>query len=100
MAPAILYVRGHDVDAVFWVLYGVGGFLFPMALLAVTMFESLRALNPLLLLGSMFSTLLPYCVLAAFCCTFWLFPIPGGPLPARRSRGFSATCFCSWPTTR
>lgn len=74
MAPAILYARSYGSDTIFWILYGVGGFLFPMALLEVTMSETFRALNPVLLLGSMFSTLLPYFALAAFCYTFWLFP--------------------------
>ena len=69
MAPAIFYaVRGGSDGPLFWVLCGVGGFLFPMALLAVTMFESLRALNPILVLGSILGAFLPYCVLAAFCC--------------------------------
>ena len=69
MVPAIGYgMSGGNADSVFWVLYGVGGLIFPMALLAVVMFDSLRALNPVLLLGSMFSTLLPYCVLVLLCC--------------------------------
>jgi phage FluMu protein Com len=68
MIPAILYrVYGGSGDPVFWFLYGLGGFLFPMAMLAVTLFESLRALNPVLLLGSIFSTFAPYCLLAGFC---------------------------------
>lgn len=74
MAPAILYAHSHGHDGLFWVLYGAGGFLFPMALLAVILFESLRALNPILLLGSVFSTLVPYCALAAFCYVFYLLP--------------------------
>ena len=74
LGPAILYTRNHDNAAVFWILYGVGGFLFPMALLAVTMFESLRALNPILLLPSVFSTLVPYCLLALFCYGFYRLP--------------------------
>ncbi len=68
MAPAILYAAyGRSEGPLFWVLYGLGGFLFPMALLAVTIFESLRALNPILLLGSILSTFLSYCVLVAVC---------------------------------
>lgn len=53
-------------DVIFWVLYGVGVFLFPMALLAVAMFDSLSALNPGLIIPSIFSTLLPYCGLVVF----------------------------------
>jgi phage FluMu protein Com len=72
MAPAILYTRGHDDGPLFWVLYGAGGFLFPMALLAVTLFDSLRALSPVLLLSSLFSTFVPYCFLAASCLAMYL----------------------------
>lgn len=68
MIPAIVYAAyGGADEPLFWILYGLGGFLFPMALLAVTLFESLRALNPVLLLGSILSTFPPYCLLAAFC---------------------------------
>ncbi len=91
MVPAILYAHSHGTDAIFWVLYGVGGFLFPMALLAVTMFESLRALNPLLLLGSIFSAFLPYCALVVFCLPACLLVL----LPARYLLG--ELWFLSYP---
>jgi hypothetical protein len=74
MGPALLYARNHNSAPVFWVLYGVGGFLFPMALLAVTLFESLRALNPVLLLASISSTLVPYSLLALF--SYGLYRLP------------------------
>jgi hypothetical protein len=45
-----------------WCLVGV--FFFPMFLLAVAMFDSLMALNPILIISSIFSTFLPYCGLA------------------------------------
>jgi len=68
MAPALAYLLlTHAADGSFQVLYGVGGFLFPMALLAVVMFESLWALNPVLLLGSIGRTFLRYSVLVAAC---------------------------------
>jgi hypothetical protein len=38
-----------------------GGFFFPMVLLAVVLFDSLSALNPILIGGSVLSTLIPYC---------------------------------------
>ena len=67
MAPALIYLaKTHNTDGLFWIMYGIGGFLFPMALLAVVMFESLRALNPVLLLGSTLSAFLPYCALVVF----------------------------------
>ncbi len=64
MIPALVYgMSGGRTASAFCILYGLGGFIFPMALLAVILFESLRALNPVLLLGSTFSALLPYCAL-------------------------------------
>lgn len=69
MLPALVHAKsGGGIGLTFWILYGVGGFVFPMALLAVIMFETLRALNPVLLLGSTFSTLAPYCALVPLCC--------------------------------
>jgi hypothetical protein len=68
MAPALVYLNEtRSLDGRFWTLYAVGGFVFPMALLAVVMFESLRALNPLFVLGSILRTFLPYSVLVPFC---------------------------------
>ncbi len=68
LAPALVYFNSaRSANVPFWTLFAVGGFVLPMALLAVVMFESLRALNPLLLLGSIFSTFFPYCLLVPFC---------------------------------
>ncbi len=77
IAPMLIYYeRTRQVDAIFWMLAGLGGFLLPMGLLTVTMFESLRALNPILLAGSILSTLLPYCALVPFCyLLLLLFPV-------------------------
>lgn len=75
IGPAFYYAHDHGYGVVFWVLYGLGGFLLPMALLAVTMFESLRALNPTLLLPSVFSTLAPYCLLTAVCYALYQLPL-------------------------
>jgi hypothetical protein len=68
MAPAMFYFGlTQRADAIFWVLYGCGGFLLPMGLLAVVMFDSIRALNPMLIIGSIFSTFFLYCGLVIFC---------------------------------
>lgn len=48
-------------DTVFWALLAYAVLLFPMALLAVLMFDSLWGLNPILLIGSIFSTFFQYC---------------------------------------
>jgi len=68
MVPAMFYFgRAQRADTIFWVLYGCGGFLLPMGLLAVVMFDSLRALNPMLVIRSIFSTFFLYCGLVIFC---------------------------------
>ena len=50
-----------ELDAVYWTLLIVGSFFFPMGLLACIMFDSIRGLNPILLLGSIFHTFFQYC---------------------------------------
>jgi phage FluMu protein Com len=68
LAPALVYLdQTRSLDGLFCILYGAGGFLFPMALLAVVMHESLAGLNPVLLFRSILRTLLPYCLLVPFC---------------------------------
>ncbi len=67
LAPAIFYLsQTRSMDPIFWILYGFGGFLFPMALLSVVMHESLRGLNPVLLIRSALKTLVPYSALVLF----------------------------------
>lgn len=68
MAPAMFYFGcTQRADKIFWVLYGGGGFLLPMGLLAVVMFDSIRALNPMLIIASIFSTFFLYCGLVILC---------------------------------
>jgi len=67
--PAGFYsVFTHRMDAVFWLLAAYGVFFFPMGLLAVVMFNSGAAFNPILLIGSILSTFLPYCGLVLLIC--------------------------------
>jgi len=77
MAPALVYlIYGGGTDAIFWTLYGTGGFIFPMALLAVVIHESLRGLNPLLIVRSVLRTFFHYLVLVPFCYVLCLmFPL-------------------------
>lgn len=46
---------------VFWSLLTYGVFFFPIGILAVVMFDSVNGLNPILLIRSIFSTLVKYC---------------------------------------
>ena len=58
---AFYYGYARQTDTIFWVLLFGGLFVFPMAVLAVILFDSLMGLNPILLIGSIFSTFFPYC---------------------------------------
>jgi hypothetical protein len=62
--PAFLYsLYAQKTDLIYWVLLTTGSFFFPMSLLACIMFDSTKGLNPILLLGSIFSTFFQYCLL-------------------------------------
>lgn len=64
LAPVSLYYyHGHSTDLIFWYLLVYAVFFLPMGLLSVVMFGSLRGLNPILLISSTLSTLLPYCAM-------------------------------------
>jgi len=59
--PAVLYLGNvRQVDVIFWVLCGYAILFLPMSILALVMFDSFCALNPILLLGSIFSSLFSY----------------------------------------
>lgn len=77
MAPALVFaIRGGGADPLFWTLFAAGGSAFPMALLAVIMYESLGGLNPLLIVRSIVRTFLHYLVLVPFCYALCLmFPL-------------------------
>jgi len=60
--PVLIYYRHTErTDTVFWLLLAYAVFFFPMGILAVIMFDSFSGLNPLLLIGSIFSTFFQYC---------------------------------------
>lgn len=79
MAPALIYLNHtRSTDNVFRILYSAGGFLIPMAVLAVVMFDAMHGLNPVLLLGSILRTFFQYCALVAFCyISCLLVPVAG-----------------------
>ena len=82
LAPAFFYnLYTGNLDAIYWGLLLTGSFFFPMGLLACIMFNSIGGLNPILLIGSIFSTFFQYCglvllvvgVLFAFTCLAGVF---------------------------
>jgi formate/nitrite transporter FocA (FNT family) len=61
LGPVLLYHNfTQRKDAIFWSLLAYGAFFFPMGLLACIMFDSIRGLNPILLIPSIFSTFFHY----------------------------------------
>jgi hypothetical protein len=80
MLPSAFYLGSKQQleDPVYWLLIGLGIFLFPMGLLAVAVFDSVRGVNPILVISSIFSTFFQYCALVIFCYTFFLLiPLAG-----------------------
>jgi DNA-directed RNA polymerase subunit RPC12/RpoP len=57
---AVYYIVRERADGIYWLLLACGGFFLPMILLAVVWFDSYSGLNPLLIVGSMLRTLVPY----------------------------------------
>ena len=75
--PVIVYwMFRQKMDGVFWGLAAWAILFFPMGLLAMVMQDSISALNPLLLLGSIFRTFFQYIGLIVlflpFAALFWL----------------------------
>ena len=58
---SVYYLVTKRTDLIYWLLLACSGFFFPMVLLAVVLFDSYNALNPILIIGSIFRTFLPYC---------------------------------------
>lgn len=57
---SIYYIVTGQTDLIYWLLIACGSFFFPMALLAAVLFDSYNALNPILIIGSIFRTFFPY----------------------------------------
>jgi len=64
----VYYVVTKRTDLIYWLFLVCGGFFFPMVLLAVVLFDSYNAMNPLLIIGSIFRTFFPYCSMVLFFC--------------------------------
>jgi hypothetical protein len=62
IGPLLAYlIITKQTDIIFWLLVIYGVLFLPMVLLAVVLFDSLRALNPILIIASMLNVFLPYC---------------------------------------
>ena len=62
----VYYAFRETADAFFWFLLACGMFFLPMALLAVLMFDSLDALNPIMIIKSIYKTFFTYIALVPF----------------------------------
>ncbi|RKY23117.1 MAG: hypothetical protein DRP62_06555 [Planctomycetota bacterium] len=58
---AVYLIFARRTDLIFWLLAGCGFFFFPMALLAGILFDSFNALNPILIIGSIYKVFPQYC---------------------------------------
>jgi len=63
---AVYYVLTERTDAWYWLLGACGVFFLPMSFLAGGIFDSFDALNPLLIVRSIWRTFVPYCGLVLF----------------------------------
>jgi DNA-directed RNA polymerase subunit RPC12/RpoP len=63
---AVYYVLTERTDEWYWLLGTCGVFFLPMSFLAGVIFDSFDALNPLLIVQSIWRTFIPYCGLALF----------------------------------
>jgi hypothetical protein len=62
LAPAVVYhAFVGEQDIIYWAMLICGVFFLPMSLLATVLFDSFAGLNPILLIGSIFSTFCRYC---------------------------------------
>ena len=62
VGPLLAYlIITKQADIFFWLLVTYGALFLPMVLLGLVLFDSLRALNPILIIASMFNVFLPYC---------------------------------------
>lgn len=63
IGPAFILRYFVEINAVtFWSILSVGIFLLPMSLLAMVIFDTVNALNPILIIASIFSTFFSYLV--------------------------------------
>ncbi len=62
LGPLFAYfIITRRTDLIFWLLVTYGVLFLPMVLLATVLFDSLRALNPVLIIASSVTVFLPYC---------------------------------------
>jgi hypothetical protein len=60
--PAVIYyIATERTDLVFWLLSAVCIFFFPMVMLTAVLFDSVEALNPVMIITSIYRTFAPYC---------------------------------------
>lgn len=67
---SVYYIFTERTDLLFWLLLAYGIFFLPMVLLRAIMFDTVNALNPILIVGSIFKAFLPYCGLILIFCIF------------------------------
>ena len=99
-APALIYFQyTRKSDTIFFSLLAYAIFFFPMGLLAVILFDSFSALNPLLLIGSVFSAFFQYSGLVlVFIAASLLIVKTGSILPRLQILFLIFRCACIYLT--
>jgi hypothetical protein len=93
VGPATIYlIETGKTDAIFWSLFVFALVLLPMSFLATAVFESWLGLNPILLIGSIFSTFLPYLAMVLTFIAAGVVVIEKAPNP----KSSWATFFVTW----
>ena len=96
LGPLLAYsILARQTDLIFWLLVTYGVLFLPMLLLGTVLFDSLRALNPILIIASMSGVLLPYCgLILLFFAVSALVAIIMALLPPSRLIGYSLSAVC------
>ena len=92
LGPAFFYfVQTKETDTIFWCLAIYAALSFPMSLMAVAMFDSFAALNPIMLIRSVFRTFPPYCAMILTFVAMGIVIVEKAPNPWSSSLTFFVT---------
>jgi hypothetical protein len=91
--PAVIYyIVTQRMDLLFWFLSAVCIFFLPMAMLTAVLFDSVEAINPVVIISSIYRTFVPYCGIVLIFCMLAGIIVPillGLPQPSSLIGGLS-----------
>ncbi len=93
------FIVTRRTDLIFWLLVTYGVLFLPMVLLATVLFDSLRSLNPVLIIASTVTVFLPYCGLVLLFFTVGgLIAVIVSILPQSRLISYTLSAVCVYLT--